>query len=151
MPVATSLAITSATTSFYIGATKPTTYDGAGFAAVTWTKVGEISNFGTLGGQTNIVTHIPVDTSAVVKRTGSVDYGTMDLQGARTTDAGLTALRSFFTSRASTAFKVVYPTALGQVDYFTGVVASNQTNVANADSILGFSVQVAIDNEILSV
>lgn len=148
MAVATSKAITSATTVMYIAIGQtPASYTQAGFEALTWTKVGEISNFGTLGGQTTIVQHIPVDTATVVKRAGSVNYGTMDLQGARCNDAGIAGLRTAFTSRASTPFKLVYPSAINETDAFTGIVASSQTTVGNADSILGFSANLELDNE----
>lgn len=151
MAVATSKAITSATTKIYIAlAQTPATYDQAGFEALTWTEIGEISNLGTLGGQTTIVQHIPVGTAAVVKRAGSVNYGTIDMTGARCNDTGIAALRTAFASRLTTPFKVVYPAALDETDYFTGIVASNQTTVATADSILGFTGTVEIDNEVIT-
>lgn len=152
MPVATSLAQTSATTKVYIAAGQtPATYDAAGFNALTFVEITELSNIGELGGQTTIVNHIPVGTATVVKRAGSVDYGTMEMTGARTTEAVQDSLRSVFTTRASTPFKVVYPTALGETDFFTGIVTNVRTNVGTADQILALSLSIAIDNEILSV
>lgn len=146
-----SSALTSATTSVYIGTTFPTTLDAAGYGAVTWLKIGEISSVGTLGGKTNVIKHIPVDTGVVVKRGGSQDFGTLNLQLARHAGADITALNSAFKSRASTAFKIAYPTALGQTDYFTAIVAGTQTNVGNADQILGYAVDLEIDSEIVVV
>lgn len=150
MAVATSKAITSATTKLYIGATQPTTYDEAGFEAVTWTEIGEITSIGQLGGTNSVITHIPLGTSVVVKRTGSTNYGTLDMQGARCDDAGIAALRAAFESRASKPFKVVYPAALGEIDFFTAIVTSATTNVGNADQILGFAANVDIDNTIIT-
>ncbi len=150
MAVATSKAMTSATTKIYIGAAQPTTYDEAGFEAVTWTEIGEVTSIGQLGGTNSVITHIPLGTSVVVKRTGSTNYGTLDLQGARCDDTGIAALRAAFDSKLSKPFKVVYPPTLGEVDYFTGVVTSATTNVGNADQILGFAANVDIDNTILT-
>lgn len=149
--MATSLAQTSATTTLYVSNGQPATYDAAGFTALSWTKVGELSNIGTLGGQTTVVTHIPVDTGVVVKRAGSQNNGSMQMQGARCTDAGQTILRTAFNSRASISYKVVYPSVIGQTDYFTGICTSNQTNVGTADQILGYNAQVEVDNSILTV
>lgn len=151
MAVQTSKAMTSATTKLFINTSLPTTYDEAGFEALTgWIEIGEISSIGQLGGTTSIINHIPLGTATVVKRTGSVNYGTLDLQGARCDDAGIAALRAAFTARTSRAFKLVYPAALGEVDYFSAVVTSATTNVGNADQILGFGANVDIDNEILT-
>ena len=152
MPVATSLAMTSATTKVYIAAGQtPATYDAAGFNALTWVEITELSSIGELGGQHTVVTHIPVGTAAVVKRAGSTNYGTMEMTGARTTEAVQDSVRSVFASRASTPFKVVYPTALGETDMFTGICTNVRTNVGNADQILGLSLTCEIDNEVLSV
>lgn len=150
MPVATSLAMTSATTKLYTASAQPGSYTTGGFAALTWVEVGELSNIGDLGGTTTVVQHIPVGTATVVKRSGSVNYGTMNLQGARCTDAGQTALKAAFTSKASVSFKIVYPSALGVTEYFTGIVTSAVTAVGTADQILGFNANLDIDNEIIS-
>lgn len=151
MAVSTSKALTSAGTKIYIGSAQPATYDEAGFEAVTWLEIGEITSIGQLGGTTSVITHIPLGTKTVVKRTGSVNYGTLDMQGARCSDTGIAALRAAFTSTASKPFKIVYPVLLGEVDYFTAVVTSATTNVGNADQILGFGANVDVDNEILTV
>jgi hypothetical protein len=152
MPVATSLAMTSATTKVYLAVGQtPATYDAAGFAALSWQILPDITNIGQLGGTTTVVNHIPVDTAAVVKRAGSVNYGTLQLTGARSTSSALDGVRTAFTSRLSTPCKIVYPAALGQTDYFTGIVTTNQTNVGTADQILGFNFTFDIDNSIITV
>jgi hypothetical protein len=71
------------------------------------------------------------------------------LQGARCTDAGQALLKTIFTNRNSASFRIVYPTALGVTEHFTGIVASVVTNVGNADQILGFSTNIELDNEIV--
>jgi len=78
-----SLSLTSAGTKVYISATLPTTYDAAGFTALTWVPLGEVSSLGAFGGKANVVKFTPIDTNIVAKRVGSVDMGTVQMQIAR--------------------------------------------------------------------
>jgi len=149
MAYATSLALTSAGTKLFVSNAQPASYTTGGFNALTWTEVGELSNIGDLGGTTTIVSHIPINTAVQVRRAGSIDPGTLNLQGARCTDAGQAILKTAFTNRNSISFRIVYPTALGVTEHFTGIVTSNVTNVGNADQILGYTAGVSIDNEII--
>lgn len=147
---AQSSAITSATTKILVSTTLPATYDAAGYAALTWIPIAEVTNLGTFGGKTTVVKHVPIDTATVVKRAGSVDYGTINLQLAKHTGSDITALQTAFTNRTSTAFKVAYPTALASNDYFTGIVTSMQTNVGTADAILQSTIDIELDSPIVS-
>lgn len=150
--MAVSSAMTSATTTLWIAATLPATYDEIGFEALTgWIKVAEVSNMGTLGGSTTVVNHIPVDTATVVKRSGSVNYGQMSLTLARHAGGDMDALRAAFKDRGTRSFKVVYPTALGEQEMFTGIVTSVPTNIAGADNILEMSVTIEVDAEVLTL
>ncbi len=144
-----SLAQTSATTTLYISSTLPSTYDSAGFAALTWTPIGEVSNLGTYGASTVVVKHIPIDTASVVKRAGSTDSGTLNLTLARHTGTDVTKIIAANTSRASVAFKVAMPTLVGGNDYFSGIVTKYQTNVGTADQILMSTVDIEVDNTII--
>lgn len=146
-----STATTSATTKLYVNATLPANYDAAGFTALTgWIQVAEISNLGSFGGTTTVVTHIPVDTAVVVKRAGSNNAGQMSMTLARHTGADMTALIAAFNDRAPRSFRVVFPTALGQKDEFTGIITSIQTNVAGADNILESSITIELDNSVIT-
>lgn len=150
--MALSTATTSATTKLYFSPTLPATTDNAGYTAVTgWLLIGEISSLGTYGGKTSVQKHIPIDTATVVKRAGSVDYGTMSITAARHKGTDMTAITTAFNSRASGSFKVVLPAALGDTDYFTGIVTSLQTNVANADAILQSNIEVELDSPVITV
>jgi hypothetical protein len=144
-----SLAITSATTTISVSTSLPATYDSAGYTALTWIPIAEVSNLGTFGGKTTVVKHIPLGTATVVKRSGSVDYGTINMQLAKHSGTDVTALQSAFNSRASTAFKVTYPGSMGS-DCFTGIVTSMQVNVGTADAILQSTVDVELDSPIVS-
>lgn len=144
-----SSAVTSATTSISVSTTLPATYTATDYASLTWIKIAEVTNLGTFGGKTTVVKHIPIDTSVVVKRSGSTDYGTINCQLAKHTGTDTTALQSAFTSRESTAFKVTYPGSMGS-DYFTGIVTSMQNVVGTADAILQSTVDIELDSAIVS-
>lgn len=145
-----SVAQTSATTTLYVSASTPATYDTATFAALTWIKVAEISSIGAYGGKTSVVKHIPIDVGTVVKRSGSQDFGTINLTMARHSGSDFSALTAAFTDRQPRSFKVVLPSAIGQTDYFTGIVISNVTNIGNADKILESQVDIELDNAVLT-
>lgn len=142
-----STATTSATTTISVCTTLPDTYDTAGYtdAGMTWIPIAEVSNLGTFGGKTTVVKHIPLDTATVVKRAGSVDYGTINLQLAKHSGTDMAALTTAFNTRASTAFKVTYPGSMGKT-FFTGIVTSLQTNVGTADAILQSTVDIELDS-----
>jgi hypothetical protein len=144
-----SLAITSATTSISVSATLPATYTATDFASLTWIPIAEVSNLGVFGGKSQIIKHIPIDTATVVKRAGSVDYGTISMTLAKHAGADYTALQTAFNSRSSVAFKVTYPGSMGK-DYFSGVVTSLQVNVGTADKILEQTIDIELDNSIIS-
>ena len=144
-----SLAISSATTSISISATLPATYTSTDFASLTWVPITEVSNLGVFGGKSTILKHIPIDTATVVKRAGSVDYGTISMTLAKHDGADYTALQTAFNGRAPAAFKITYPGSMGK-DYFTGIVTSLQVNVGTADKILEQTVDIELDNSIIS-
>lgn len=143
-----SLAITSAGTTLSVGVA-PATYDAAGFGAVSYTQVAEITNIGSFGRKYNLVKHNPVDSRATVKRKGSFDNGQLQLKLAKTSDAGQGVLSTASTSDNSYSFKIVLPS--GKIEYFTGQVMSFVIDVGSVDQILGATVDVEIDNTIIEV
>lgn len=145
------LIMATATTKVYVAVGQtPATNDKAGYDALTWTLIPDVTSIGTLGGQNSVIQHIPVDDAFVYKVAGSTNYGTLELTGARTTAAALDDMRTAFASRLPTPFKVVYPTALGETDAFQAIVTSVQTNAGNADQILGFNMTVDVTGEIIT-
>lgn len=145
-----STAITSATTKLYACASQPATFDSAGYSALSWTLISEVTSLGSLGGKVAVVKHMPIDTAVVVKRAGSVDYGTLAVTGARHTGSDITILQNAFASRSSISFKVVYPTALNQTDAFTAIVTDVVTNVGTTDQILGLNTTLEVDSTIIT-
>lgn len=137
------------TLSVVLGA--PATYDQAGFEALTFIEVGEASDIGEFGGESEVLTHTPIKTGVVNKVIGPTDYGTITAQGARApTDAGQVAMKSGFDGEnrgKRHSFEVRYFD--GSVEYFTGKITSFTSNVGSASNIRNFGTNVAIDAQVL--
>ena len=143
-------AFTSAGTRIYMGATMPATYNGAGFAALTWIEIGEITSAGEFGRVYNQVTHNPLGDRRTVKRKGSYDDGELSLDMARVpSDAGQALLLTARDSDDSYPFKVVLQD--DSISYFSAQVMSYTTNIGSIDQITSASVSVAIDNDIIDI
>lgn len=140
----TSLARTSAGTTFSIGAA-PATYDASGFAAVSYTAISEIVNIGTFGKKYNSVKHNPIDTRQTIKRRGSYDNGALQIKGATTSNAGQVALEAALASDNSIAVKIVTPDT--KIHYFTAQVMSFEKDVGNVDQIYAFMCDLELDND----
>lgn len=139
---------TSAGTEIYIGASMPATYDKAGFEAVVWTKIGEVTDLGEFGREYSVVTHNPLGDRRTIKRKGSYNEGAVSMSmGKDVSDVGQVALSTALDSDDSYPFKVVLQDTTHL--YFSGQVISFTTNVGSVDQITGVSCSIEIDNDIL--
>jgi hypothetical protein len=142
-----SYARTSAGSEIFIG-TAPATYDLAGFGAVTFTPIGEVTSLGSFSSVYNLVTHNPLKTRNVVKRKGSKNDGTISLEAALyNADAGQTQLRAAVESDNSYSFKIVLQDSTTY--FFTAQVMSAEINVGGVDQITALTANLEIDNTIL--
>lgn len=145
-----SKAFTSAGTKLLISASVAATYNSTGFAALTWTEIGEVSEMGEFGRQYNLVTFNTLGDRRTVKRKGSYNDGTIACQMARVPDdAGQTILTTAVNSDASYSIKIVLQD--GTVFYTTAQVMSYTTNIGNVDQITSATVNLEIDNDIIEV
>ena len=143
-------ATTTAGTTLSASATLPATYDGTGFAALTFTAVGEITDIGEYGKEYNLVTHIPLSTRRTQKLKGSYNEGALALQMAYDSgDTGQGILITALDSDDSISYKVTHQN--GDVDYFTGKVMSFRKNVGSTDNIKSASAAIEIDSDIVEV
>lgn len=118
--------------------TAPSTFDGTGYAALTWVAVGEITDLGEFGREYNLVTHNPINNRSTQKFKGSFNEGQMDLQlGLQTDDAGQIIMKGAALSDSAFSFKVT--TQNGDVYYFRAMVMSWKVNVGNVDQITSAS------------
>lgn len=148
--MAGSKAFTSAGTTLSISAAAPATYTAAGFSALTWTEIGEVSDLGEFGRQYNLVTFNTLGNRRTVKRKGSFNDGTIAAQMARAPDdAGQTILTTAVDSDLSYSIKVVLQD--GTIFYTTAQIMSYTTNVGNVDQITSATVNLEIDNDIIEV
>lgn len=139
---------TSAGTSIAIGAA-PSTIDVAGFDAVSYDVIGEVTDAGEYGKVFNLVTHNPLATRKTEKFKGSFNNGSITLQLAiDESDVGQNAADAALESDDSFSIRVTKQN--GSIDYFTSQVMSFTTSVGSVDSIESGSIQLEIDSEIIN-
>lgn len=125
---------TSAGTTLKVSANAPATFNVAGYSALTFTAVGEITDLGEFGREFALVTHNPVGTRGTQKFKGSFNEGTMNLTlGLDTDDAGQVLMKA--ASLADTAYSFEVTTQNGDIYYFQAMVMSFKVGVGSVDSI----------------
>lgn len=125
---------TSAGTTIAISASNPATFDEAGYLALSFTTIGEVTDLGEFGREYALVTHNPVGSRGTVKKKGSYNEGTMTLQlGLDTDDAGQILAKAAHLSDNDYSFKV---TTQNLDDYyFQAQVMSFKLGVGSVDQI----------------
>ena len=122
-----------------VSAAQPATEDQAGYEALSWTAIGEVTSIGEAGGTAQVQTFTPVGSGIVNKRKGSIDYGTQSLQISKdAADAGQVLLLAGFDGAARDtvhSFKIAEPNS-GDVAYFQWLISSCTTNRGDANTIL---------------
>jgi len=146
----TTNSFTSAGSTVSISAGVPATIDSAGFGALTYTAIGEITSAGEFGKSFTLVTHNPLANRNTYKKKGSSNNGTMALQMARVpSDAGQVLLLAALASDNDYAFKVVLQN--GTIEYFQGVVMKYTTNIGSVNQITAAAVDIEITGAIVEV
>lgn len=133
----------SAGTTLKISAATPATFDVAGYAALTFTGVAEITDLGEFGRDYALITHNPIGSRGTVKKKGSFNEGTMALQLALDTDdAGQILTKSASISDNNYSFLVT--TQNGDKYYFQAQVMNFKVNLGSVDSITAASVNLEL-------
>lgn len=126
--------------------TLPATYDAAGYGALTYVPVGEVSDLGTVGKVFTVTKFSPLGTRIVVKRKGSADPGTMTVKtGWSPTDAGQAALVVARDSDTSSSFKVTSQS--GTIMYFTAQTSGTPIAFGTVDQITTQDFTLDIDSD----
>lgn len=145
------IAQTVAGTTIGISAALPATYDAAGFGALTYTPIGEVSDIGSLGREYSLVTHNPVGDRNTYKFRGSYNSGSLALKFARatlvSTNAGQTLLNAAALSDTSYSYKITFQD--GGDLFFTAKNMGVMAEVGGVNSILGGSCKLEIDSNIV--
>lgn len=137
-------AMTSAGTTIAISAGNPATFNSAGFSALSFTDVGEVTEVsGDVGRVYSLVTHNPLATRATQKFKGSYNSGSITLPVAiDRADAGQIIAQAALVSDDDYSFKLTMQD--GAVIYFRGKVMSFPVSMGGVDSITSGTITVEI-------
>lgn len=134
---------TVAGTTLGIVAGNPATFNAAGYDALTFALIGEITDAGSQGRKYNEVTHNPIGTRGTQKFKGSFNEGTQTLQLALSpADAGQIALNAALVSDAPYSFKLTYQS--GDIRYFQALVMSFEESVSGVDNVRSATVELSL-------
>jgi hypothetical protein len=106
------------TTLIALSATRPVTFDAAGYTDtdLTWTTIGEVETVGEHGPQAEVITFTSVNDGVVQKLKGSVNHGTMNLTiGHVPSDAGQILALAAMSSQNPYSVRITYPLAGAEV------------------------------------
>ena len=148
MPVQTSTGVLYATV-----AASPATIDAAGFGALSYTNVGEVTDLPEIGADVTVVTHMPLATGVVEKFKGFKNFGSFPLGFADSiTDAGQLVLESGATGANENVQHSSRITLQdGTFIYFTNKVFSFKIIPGSADSIVGATASIEIESKLVMV
>lgn len=142
---------TAAGSTLAISAGNPATDDAAGYAALTYTEIGQIDKIGALGATFAKVDFQPLK-GPKQKHKGSADYGSLAPSMAYdAADAGQNLMRTASDDATSKlyAFLVTYPN--NEKRYFQGRVFGYPETVDGADSVITAAPTVEISTKIVKV
>jgi hypothetical protein len=122
----------------------PATFNEAGYAALTYTEVGEITNIGEFGKEFALVTHLPLSRRGVAKRKGSFNNGTLNpTMALDPADAGQILFAAALESDAPSAFEITLQD--GTIYYLMGLVMMYKPNVGTTDDVVTASATIEVD------
>lgn len=134
---------TNAGTKIGISKTLPTTYNKAGYAALAFADIGEVTNGGSHGRTYAVVTHNPIATRGTQKFKGSFNEGQKTIQLAvDPEDPGQLVVKEALDDDADYAFCVTYQD--GSIDYFLAKVMSWSKSTESVDSMYSASISLEI-------
>lgn len=139
--------------------TAPTTFDAAGYAALTYVDMGCLESLGSYGGTATITEFTCLNDGIVQKIKGSRNNGDLEITLALD-DSGAVwdNLKAAYEdiSSGNYYFKIVYgnkpnATGTGATRYFGAKVSSITENVSGADDVVTVTVTLAITTSIVKV
>ena len=152
--MATTQAFTSAGTKLSVSAATPATFDEAGYEALTFTEVGEITDMGEFGRVYADITHKPINTRQTFHFKGGYDDGGLALTlGFAPGDSGQALLLGFLDSDENLSVKLEFNDNPGGTNntiyYFPAKVMSAPKQIGNVDSITGATINLMINGDIV--
>lgn len=134
---------TTAGTTFKVSASNPATFNAAGYAALVYTLVGEVTDLGEFGREYTGVTHNPIDNRGTVKKKGSFNEGQITVQlGLDTDDAGQILLKA--AQNSDNDYSILITTQNGDKYYAQVQVMSFKVGVGDVNKITSATVVMEI-------
>lgn len=133
---------------FYICAKLPATYDSAGYAALTWTKIRGIRSTGELGDQFYTIDSNAIGGIRHNKKTGTA-ANSVPIELIKIDDAGQSMLKTLTGLTSSYSFKCL--TMDGTAYYFTAACISRKANVGKGASIADIKATLELDSALLEI
>ena len=144
----TSNVFTSAGTVMSHATGVPASNTKAGFEALAWQPIGEVTAVPEFGRLYSLVTHLPLAGRQTVKRKGSFNDGSTTIQYAiDESDTGQSNVEGLIDSDVSQSFRIVLQS--GKHIYFIAQIMSNPITIGSVDDITTKSVQLEITDEVL--
>lgn len=141
---------------FYIGPQNSVADDTTAYGLLSYTEVGEVVSIGDFGDVFNEVNFTALADSRVRKFKGSVNAGTITFElGLDTTDSGQNAVEAARDVTSATLQEYAWKVELNDSGgsnpttfYFRGLCMSYTNNIGEVESIVGSTVNVAINSAI---
>lgn len=142
--------ITAAGTTFAISAGLPASHDAVGFAALTFTPIGELVDGGSAGKSFNKVPHSPLSEREVLDLKGSYTQGTRSIAlGHDLADAGQVLMQTALDSDSPYSFSITFQN--GEIHYSLGTIDSGTIDIGTIDSIVGTTASIAQRGDVVKV
>ena len=133
-------------TLFAISAGLPATYDATGYAALTYTTVGEVEDIGSEDATKATQQFTPIATSVVTKVPGPIDYGKRTVVlGHLPSDAGQVLMKAAFKSNNRYSVKITFPDT--EVRYYDVLVTKFGTSGGKAGELARVTSEIDICRE----
>lgn len=129
-----------------ISADKPVTFDEAGFAALTYLKIGEITDLGEHGRIYALVTHNPVGSRGTQKYKGSYNSGSKNTGLAVDRDDPGQVLAEA-ASKSDDDYTYVETDQEGNKEYFLGKVMSFPSGGGSVDAIRATTISIEVTSD----
>lgn len=138
----------AAGTLIYIGAAAPATYDKAGYEAVVWTAIGEVTDItGEIGAMHTTPTYSKLGSRGIVKRLGQYDNGNPVVSYKYyPADSGQEDILAVVGVNTPNAIKIVVPTATQSHIYFMALVPGAPVQIGSTEDFIFCDVTLAIDS-----
>lgn len=135
--------ISAAGTTISISSAAPATFNVAGFEALTWSAIGEITDGGEFGRVYELIRHNPIGTRATRKFKGSYDSGSMSIQLAVDySDAGQDIVRTAAESDSDYSMKVLDQE--GNAVYFQAKVMGFRKRIGTVNNIISATMTIEV-------